>query len=630
MSWQLASWGLLALVLAGGFAWYERSRPPARMVALVAALAALAVAGRLVLAPIPNVVATTDVALIAGYAVGAAPGFAVGALAAAVSNLWLGQGPWTPWEMAGWGMVGIGGAALATVTRGRIGRIGLAAACGLAGLAYGALLDYSVMAGYGGEQSLDRYLAISARGVPFNVAHAAGNVALALAAGPALVRMISRYRCRFEFNWPSHGRRRSPATVTAVSLSVLLALVVALVPAGPARGRGAGTAVGWLERAQNSDGGFPASPGAGSSAAITGWAALGLEAVGRNPLDVRTGGRSPIAFLRSEVERIRSTGDLERTILALEGAGVSPRRFGGRDLIGELRRRRSQNGSFEGQVNLTAFGILAQRAAGAPASTQARSAAWLRGAQNGDGGWGFVARAGSDPDSTGAALQGLAAATGRARATRRGASYLRRAQERGGGFALAGSDDSNSQSTAWAIQGLVAAGTDPAAVRKGGRSPLDYLAARQAGDGHYRYSAASDQTPVWVTGQALLAVERRALPLRAVGRAKSHRRAGTPGAAPSSGSSRGHGSTGGPGGASTGRRGEGGRGAGARAQGNRSSSEGAASAERRLAGAPVSATGAAQSVPGGDGGTALYVAGGFAVLVAMLVGGFLIYRRRLP
>ena len=63
--------------------------------------------------PIPNVVATTDIVLITGFAVGAAPGFAVGALAAAVSNIWLGQGPWTPWEMAGWGLVGLGGAGLA-------------------------------------------------------------------------------------------------------------------------------------------------------------------------------------------------------------------------------------------------------------------------------------------------------------------------------------------------------------------------------------------------------------------------------------------------------------------------------------------------------------------------------------
>ncbi len=628
MNWQLASYGLLALVLAGGFAWYERSRPPARMVALVAALAALAVAGRLVLAAIPNVVATTDVALITGYAIGAAPGFAVGALAAAISNLWLGQGPWTPWEMAGWGLVGLGGAALAAVTRDRLGRIGLALACGLAGLAYGALLDFSVMVGYGGEQSLDRYLAISARGIPFNIAHVTGNVALALAAGPALVRMISRYRCRFEFEWHSRGQPRP--VLAGASLAALLAIAVALASAGPAQGRGAGSAVGWMERVQNPDGGFPASPGDGSSVAITGWVALGLEAAGHNPLDVRAGGRSPIAYLRSELERVNSTGDLERTILALEGAGVSARRFGGRDLVGELRRRRSRSGSFEGQVNLTAFGILALRAAGAPASGQGRSAAWLRGAQNADRGWGFRAGAGSDPDSTGAALQGLAAAAGHGAATRRGVSYLRRAQNRGGGFSLAGSGGSNSQSTAWAVQGLIAAGADPGATRKGGRSPLDYLAARQVGDGHYRYSSASDQTPVWVTGQALLAIERKALPLRAVARAKVHRRArargeGTPGD-PDHERAPGRGSVGHP----SVRLEAGGRGTAGRGRAGETGSPQAAGAGQRLAGAPVSATTSAEGPSGGGAGTTLYAGAGFAVLVAALVGGFMIYRRRLP
>ena len=60
MSWELASFAVLAAVILAGFAWYERSRPPSQIVALVAALAALAVAGRIALAPIPNVVATTD------------------------------------------------------------------------------------------------------------------------------------------------------------------------------------------------------------------------------------------------------------------------------------------------------------------------------------------------------------------------------------------------------------------------------------------------------------------------------------------------------------------------------------------------------------------------------------------
>ena len=63
---------------------------------------------------------------------------------------------------------------------------------------------------------------------------------------------------------------------------------------------------------------------------------------------------------------------------------------------------------------------------------------------------------------------------------------------------------------------MLAAGADPASISRGGSSPLDYLAARQAGDGHYRYSESSDQTPVWVTGQVLVAVAGDAFPIAPV------------------------------------------------------------------------------------------------------------------
>ena len=87
MSWQAASLVLLGVALALGFGWYERERPPARVVAVVAALAALAVVGRLAFAAIPNVKPTTDIVLFAGYALGGVPGFAVGAVTAIVSNI---------------------------------------------------------------------------------------------------------------------------------------------------------------------------------------------------------------------------------------------------------------------------------------------------------------------------------------------------------------------------------------------------------------------------------------------------------------------------------------------------------------------------------------------------------------
>ena len=74
MSWQLSSLALLGLALAAGFAWYEREKPPARVLAVVAALAALAVVGRLAFAAIPNVKPTTDIVLFAGLRPRRGPG----------------------------------------------------------------------------------------------------------------------------------------------------------------------------------------------------------------------------------------------------------------------------------------------------------------------------------------------------------------------------------------------------------------------------------------------------------------------------------------------------------------------------------------------------------------------------
>jgi Prenyltransferase and squalene oxidase repeat len=495
MSWELASFLILAAVLLGGFAWYERSRPTSQVVALVAALAALAVAGRLALAAIPNVVATTDIVFFAGYALGPAPGFAVGALAGLVSNFWLGQGPWTPWQMAGWGMCGIFGALLALAVR-DAGRFILAAACGLAGIAYGALLNFSLMATYGGELSLERFLALQARAVPFDLAHAIGNVALALVAGPAMVRMLVRFRQRFEW--------RTPALASAVVAALILAAAL------PSTARAVDTTetVQWLVEHQNPDGGWGPSVGDGSSVETTAWVMLGLEAAGGNPLDVMKAGRSPVDFLRANVGDLSSAGDYARTIVALEGAGVDPRSFGGRDLVERLLDRRAANGSYVGWPGTTAFAVIALRAAGATGSLQ-HTIDWLATVQNPDGGWGDLPQPPSTADGTGAVLQAIPHTKPAVDAL----EYLRGHQRGGGGYVTGGNGAVNSMSTAWAVQGMLAAGVDPATVRKGGRSALDYLATRRAKDGHYTYSSSSDQTPVWVTGQVLAAVAGEAFPI---------------------------------------------------------------------------------------------------------------------
>ncbi len=513
MSWELGSAAVLALVLVAGFAWYERRRPPARIVALVAALAALAVVGRLAFAAIPNVKPTTDIVLFAGFALGAVPGFAVGAITALVSNIFLGQGPWTVWQMAAWGGVGVAGAGLAKLYGDReIGRVPLAIACGLAGLAFGAVLDL-YQTTLAARQDLSTYLAVSGTSLPYNLAHVIGNVGFCLLIGPPFIRALRRYRRRFEVRW-------QPATAVA-SVALLAATVAATLPdRAQAAASPAAKAARYLERVQNTDGGFAAKKGQRSSQLFTGWSALGLAAARRNPRDVaRRGGKSITAYMR-RARRISDLGELERTILVLKAAGVSSRRYRGRNLVADLLRRQRADGSWKGNLALTAFGVLALRAGGdAPgAGSVQKGANFLERGQNGDGGFGFVARAESDVDDTGSALQALAAAGRRNGApARRAVAYLRAARNADGGFGQMKGDQSNAQSTAWAVQGLVAA---RAAV---GAEPIRYLTGLQRRDGHISYSRTSDQTPVWVTAQALTALRRKPFPLATAPRKRKPR-----------------------------------------------------------------------------------------------------------
>jgi energy-coupling factor transport system substrate-specific component len=529
MSWLAASLVVLGFALVAGFAWYERSHPTARVLALVATLAALAALGRIAFAPLPNVKPTTDIVLLTGYALGGAPGFAVGAVAALASNVFFGQGPWTPWQMCAWGGVGVGGALLARVAGRELGRGALAAACAIAGAAYGVVMNLHLWVTYAGDHSLAKLGVIFTTSLPFDLAHIIGNVAFCLVFGPALVRALARYRQRFEVTW-------LPAPALAATLLAALVLAGAAPPradaAVPAR------SLSWLESAQNTDGGFGGAPGQGSSGLYTSWAGLGLAAAGRNPRDVRSRSESAdvIAYLRAHPPRRGSDlGDTTRAILLLRAAGVAPK-LGDRDLVRELLAKRRASGAFADRVNTTAFAIFALRAAGRSKRdrTVRDGARWIAGQANPDGGFNFAGRGGgSGIDDTGAALQALAAAGRRGTKTvRRAARFLARRQNPDGGYPLQPGGPSNAQSTAWAVQALVAAGRDPDRQRRNGaRSPTAYLRTLVTPSGAVRYSRTSAQTPVWVTAQALAALAGKPFPLAAVPRRKA-RAAATPVATP--------------------------------------------------------------------------------------------------
>ena len=415
---------------------------PSQVVALVAALAALAVAGRIAFAAIPNVKPTTDIVIFAGYALGGAPGFAVGALSALVSNFWFGQGPWTPWQMAGWGLVRARWArpARRSAAAGSAASA-LAAACGLAGVAYGALLNFSLMATYGGDLSLERFLALlEARAFPSTPPTRSATSPSRWSPGPAMVRMLIRFRERFE--WPLARRRARAARRRAAALGAprrrgrvrdRALAVAALAAAAPdaALAKGPATPAG-SSRPRTPTAASAPPPDDDSSAGITGWAMLGLEAAGpqparRQPQRARRRSTSCAARrldLRAPAtSRARSSRSRAPASTRATSRGQQPRQRA-------ARAAARDNGSFEGWPNRPP-------SASSPCAPPARAAgpssraAWLRGVQNNDGGWGDSPARRATPTHR----RRAAGAPRRRGRPPDGVSYLRRHQRGDGGFA---------------------------------------------------------------------------------------------------------------------------------------------------------------------------------------------------
>jgi energy-coupling factor transport system substrate-specific component len=188
--------GALVVALA---AWLETGPLSAKELAVIATVGGAAAASRVLFAAVPNVEPLTVIVVTAGIALGLRAGVVAGAIAAFASNFFLGQGPWTPWQMLGWGACGAVGALLAPLLR---RRLALALVCAALGVAFDWLLDAQEWWSFY-PHTLGALLALVARGLWFDVAHATGNAVFALVAGAELRRVLERYarRLRTEVVW---------------------------------------------------------------------------------------------------------------------------------------------------------------------------------------------------------------------------------------------------------------------------------------------------------------------------------------------------------------------------------------------------------------------------------------------
>lgn len=193
-------WSLFSLVIVSAslviiYLWYDRKEVSTKEIALIATLAAFAGLSRVPFAAIPSLQPTTFLVLISGYVFGAGPGFMVGSLAAFVSNLFLGHGPWTPWQMMAWGLVGISGGILGR-WKWKYTNLSLLILSFMWGLFFGWILNIWHWFTFVYPLTLKSFIAVQLTSIWFDFIHALGNVLFMYFLGTDLIKILHRFKRR--------------------------------------------------------------------------------------------------------------------------------------------------------------------------------------------------------------------------------------------------------------------------------------------------------------------------------------------------------------------------------------------------------------------------------------------------
>ena len=191
---------VIVLSMLPFFLVFENRRPQAREVVVIAVMAALAAAGRVAFFMLPHFNPTAAIVIIAGISLGAEAGFLTGALAGFVSNFFFGQGPWTPWQMFSFGIIGFLAGLIFRRKRGRWKhfKVWLCLYGGLSVLViYGILMDTSSVSLGTGKLEVASFLAVYASGFPLNLVHGGSTVIFLGVLGEPMMKKLDRIKKKY-------------------------------------------------------------------------------------------------------------------------------------------------------------------------------------------------------------------------------------------------------------------------------------------------------------------------------------------------------------------------------------------------------------------------------------------------
>ncbi len=166
----------------------KESSYPVRKLTFLALTAAAAIVGRTLFISIPNVQPVTDIILVLTLYLGLWEGLSVAMVTILITNLYMGMGIWTVFQIITYGVVVLITWILRRILRKKfIFQVGFSV---LAGLLYGFIISLLQALSFMG---MDRFLPYYAAGLTFDLLHGIGNGVLYILFVPVFLKLIEKY-----------------------------------------------------------------------------------------------------------------------------------------------------------------------------------------------------------------------------------------------------------------------------------------------------------------------------------------------------------------------------------------------------------------------------------------------------
>ena len=194
------------------FVAFEKGRHTGRELVVIAVMCAISVVGRIIFAPIPGFKPVSAVVIITGMALGAEAGFITGSMTALASNVFFGQGPWTPFQMFSWGIIGFL-SGLIFFGRKKKSIFGLIAAGVLRGVLFSLFMDVGATVSISGEFIMGEYILNITAAIPVTIEYAVSNVIFLIVLSKPFNEKLERIKLKYGI-FQSESSRQLVATVS--------------------------------------------------------------------------------------------------------------------------------------------------------------------------------------------------------------------------------------------------------------------------------------------------------------------------------------------------------------------------------------------------------------------------------